>query len=214
LRAMRAMQPDTLLRCRGIGSNGDYYTPEGFVPCKQENTDMPWMVIYPLGRTFSYEPDSGQHKGGPWIIRNLVDAVAKGGNFMVGVGPDELGEWHPSVHENFAWAGSWLKVNGEGIYATRPREGERWHEGDTVRFTRSKDNGTTYAFTVGWPGKTLSLATLKAAPGATVRMLGFEKPLTWRNDPKLGLAIDIPGELQDELNRPCREVFCFKVPTA
>ena len=213
VRALRAAQPDVMLRCRGIASNGDYYTPEGFVPGNRENTDMPWMVIYPLGRSFSYEPDVGQHKGGPWIIRNLVDAVAKGGNFMVGVGPDELGEWHPSVHENFAWAGSWLKVNGEGIYATRPRAGDLWHEGDTVRnTTRSKDERTTYAFSMGWPGKTMTLTSVAPVAGSEIHMLGIAAPLAWRLEAG-SLVIDIPAKLQEEVNRPCREVFCFRITT-
>ena len=44
---LRKMQPDVMLRARGIGNYGDYYTPEGFVPGGKENTDMPWFVIYP-----------------------------------------------------------------------------------------------------------------------------------------------------------------------
>ena len=91
------------------------------MPGARENTDMPWIVIYPLGRSFCYEPEASEHKGGPWIVRNLVDAVAKGGAFMVGIGPDEHGEWHPTVRENFAFAGDWMRVNAGGIHATRAR---------------------------------------------------------------------------------------------
>ncbi len=47
---------------------------------------MPWFVIYPLGSSFSYEREPEKYKGASWIVRNLVDSVAKGGNFMVGVG--------------------------------------------------------------------------------------------------------------------------------
>lgn len=43
------------------------------------NTHMPWMVIKPLGGSFSYDRDSTHYQGSVWIIRNLVDAVAKGG---------------------------------------------------------------------------------------------------------------------------------------
>ena len=54
--ALRPLQPDVMFRARGIGNYGDYYTPEGFVPGAKENTNMPWMVIYPLGGSFSYHP--------------------------------------------------------------------------------------------------------------------------------------------------------------
>jgi len=72
VKAIRGLQPDVMVRARGIGNYGDYYTPEGFVPGSGENTAMPWFVIYPLGRSFSYEPEPARHKGGPWIIHNLV----------------------------------------------------------------------------------------------------------------------------------------------
>jgi alpha-L-fucosidase len=112
VKLIRGLQPDVMLRARGIGNYGDYYTPEGFVPGSRENTAMPWFVIYPLGRSFSYEPDPARHKGGAWIIRKLVDAVAKGGAFMVGIGPDANGRFHPTAVENLKEAGAWLRVNG------------------------------------------------------------------------------------------------------
>jgi len=97
MKALRDIAPDVMFRARGIGNYGDYYTPEGFVPGSKENTDMPWMVIYPLAHSFSYDPDGSRYKGSEWVIRNLVDSVAKGGNFMVGIGPDGDGRFHPTA---------------------------------------------------------------------------------------------------------------------
>ena len=135
---LRKIQPDVMFRARGIGNYGDYYTPEGFVPGAKENTNMPWMVIYPLGRGFSYQ-EHDHYKGRRWIIANLIDAVAKGGNFMPAIGPDADGKFDPEAVREFEHTGEWLKINGEAIYATRPREGSLWREGDDIRFTRSKD---------------------------------------------------------------------------
>src|SRR5579862_4959341 len=75
---MRKLQPDVMLRNRGIGNYGDYYTPERVVPGSKESTDKPWFTIYPLGTDFSYDPDAAKYKGTKWIVDNLVDAVAKG----------------------------------------------------------------------------------------------------------------------------------------
>ena len=41
---IRELQPDVMIRARGIGNYGDYYTPEGFVPGSKSATAMPWMV--------------------------------------------------------------------------------------------------------------------------------------------------------------------------
>jgi alpha-L-fucosidase len=128
IKTLRRIQPNVMLRARGIGNYGDYYTPEGFVPGNKANTDMPWFVIYPLARAFSYDPEGTRYKGGKWIIDNLVDAVAKGGRFMVGIGPDEKGQFHPKAIEDLKQAGEWLKINGQAIYGTRPRDGEDWRE--------------------------------------------------------------------------------------
>ena len=174
---------------------------------------MPWMVIYPLGDGFSYHP--GDHfKGSRWIIVNLIDAVAKGGNFMPAIGPDGNGRFDPEAVREFEQAGRWLQVNGEAIYATRPREGTRWQEGDDVRFTRSKDRRTIYAICLRWPGAALKLSTVRPAPGSAVSMLGVGQPLAWRYDRSAGLVIDLPERLQPEANRPCREAWTFRIEAA
>ena len=59
---IRKVQADVMLRARGIGNYGDYYTPEGFVPGSKEATDIPWFVIHKLGPSFSYEPDPARYK--------------------------------------------------------------------------------------------------------------------------------------------------------
>ena len=48
--------------------------------------------------------------------------------------------------------GEWMAVNGEGIYATRPRDKGLVQEGGNIYYTRSKDHQTLYAFTSAWPG--------------------------------------------------------------
>jgi len=211
---IRKLQPDVMLRARGIGNYGDYYTPEGFVPGSPENTDMPWFVIHPLGSSFSYDPVADNHKGAGWIIRNLVDSVAKGGNFMVGIGPDGSGRFHPAAIAQLREAGEWLKINGEGIYATRAREGGLWSEGEHVRFTRTKDARRVYAYALKWPGKQIVLGTVRARPESEIRMLGYPEPLSWRQDPERGTVIDLPSMLQDERRRPCQFAFGFRIETA
>jgi alpha-L-fucosidase len=208
---LRELQPNVMLRNRGIGNYGDYYTPERVVPSGHVGSDVPWMVIYPLGSDFSYEPDPDKHKGTAWIVHNLVDSVAKGGGFMVGVGPSSNGQFHPEAARQLRATGAWLKVNGEGIYATRARDGLLWSEGDNIRYTRSKDKRTTYAFTLAWPGKELLLASVQPRTGSNIYMLGVTKPMTWNYDSARGLTITIPEQLQPEGARPCENVWAFKI---
>ena len=176
-------------------------------------SNVPWFVIYPLGTDFSYEPDAAKHKGTEWIVRNIVDCAAKGGGFMVGVGPSALGEFHPEAARQMRGAGAWLKVNGEGIYATRSREGDAWSEGDNIRYTRSKDGRTVYAFALGWPGRTLDLALVRPRAGSVIRLLGYPEALQWTLDSSRGLRIAIPENLQDQSHRPSAFAWGFRIET-
>ena len=213
MKDFRKIQPDVMFRARGIGNYGDYYTPEGFVPGKKENTDMPWFVIYPYGKWFSYIKND-QFKGTDWIIKNLTDIVAKGGNFMIGIGADATGRFDPQVIKAMKEAGDWLKINGEAIYATRPREGDLWKEGDFIRYTRTKDNQIIYAISQIWPGDLLKLKTVKPLEGSDLFLLGWAKPLKWKFDKEEGLIISLPEELKDESRRPCKMAWSFKIRTA
>jgi alpha-L-fucosidase len=211
--ALRKLQPDVMFRARGIGNYGDYYTPEGFVPGAPENTSMPWFAIYGLAG-WVWTADTKRYKGSEWIVRNLIDTVAKGGNFMVGAGPDGKGRFHPVAIAQLREAGAWLRVNGEAIYATRPREGELWREGDAVRFTRTKDARTVYALVMTWPGKELRLSTVRPRQGSEIRLLGYDRPLAWKLDAASGLAVQIPEPLQDETRRPSRYSWALRIPVA
>ena len=208
---LREVQPNVMLRNRGIGNYGDYYTPERVVPGAKAVSTKPWFTIYPLGTDFSYEPDPAKYKGTEWIVHNLVDAVAKGGGLEVGVGPSAYGEFHPEAIRQMKGAGAWLKVNGEAIYATRAREGTLWAESDTVRFTRTKDRRFVYVLLTQWPGKQLTLNTIQPKPGSRVTLLGANADIEWRADAEKGTVISLPEALQPPGNRPCAYAWCLKL---
>jgi alpha-L-fucosidase len=208
---MREVQPDVMLRNRGIDNYGDYYTPERVVPGSNDDSEKPWFCIYPLGSDFSYEPDAAKYKGTAWIVSNLVDTVAKGGGLMVGVGPSAHGEFHPEAARQMRETGKWLKVNGEAIYATRPRQGEKWSEGDAVRFTRTKDNRFVYAILTQWPGAELTLRTVQPKAGSKITLLGSKAALKWTFDAAKGTTVALPENLQQASNRPCEYAWSLKV---
>lgn len=211
---LRQIQPDVMLRNRGIGNYGDYYTPERVIPESRTVSDKPWFCIYPLGTDFSYEPDAAKYKGTKWIVDNLADTVAKGGALEIGIGPSAHGEFHPEAIRQMKAAGAWLKVNGEAIYATRSREGTLWSEGDTVRYTRSKDRRFVYAILTDWPGKQVVLKGVQPKAGSKVTLLGTHEGLPWKFDSTQGTIITLPENLQQASNRPCEYAWSLKFETA
>jgi alpha-L-fucosidase len=211
---MRSIQPNVMLRNRGIGNYGDYYTPERVVPGSKEASAKPWFTIYPLGTDFSYDPDASKYKGTEWIVHNLADTVAKGGGLMIGVGPSAHGEFHPEAIRQMKGAGAWLKVNGEAIYSTRPREGALWSEGDSIRYTRTKDRRFVYAMVTQWPGAQLTLASVRPKDGSRVTLLGSDAALPWSFDSARGTTIQLPENLQQAGNRPCDYAWSLKIEAA
>jgi alpha-L-fucosidase len=172
------------------------------------------MVIYTLAGQFAYEPDGEKYKSGEWIVSNLVDIVAKGGNFMVSIGPDGEGNFHPAAVERLEYAGDWLKVNGEAIYGTRPWV--HYKEGEGVRFTRSRDNRYVYAIVLEWPGERFTTSLLKPVKDSKLAMLGDRgwfgenKSLDWRMV-NGKLVVEIPERLQDPNSRPCAQAWAFRI---
>jgi alpha-L-fucosidase len=208
---LRSLRPNVMFRARGIGNYGDYYTPEGFIPGSKENTDVPWFVIYPLGGSFSFEPVASKYKGAKWIVKNLVDSIAKGGNFMAGIGPDGNGLFHPEAIKQLKETGAWIRANQEGIYGTRAREGELWKEGEQVRFTRSKDNRNVYAFALEWPGDQLVLKTVRARKNSKIIFMATGVTLKWRYEKTGGIVIELPQQLKKQPENIAEFGYGFKI---
>ena len=211
---LRKIQPNVMLRDRGIGDYGDYFTPERAVPASKVGSDRPWLSIDPLGTDFSYEADGAKYKGTAWIVKLLIDTVAKGGGLQIGVGPSAMGEFHPEAVRQMKAAGAWLRANGEAIYATRPREGDDWSEGESVRYTRSKDHRFVYAILTTWPGAQVVLKSVQPKVNSAVRLLGSDATLQWRFDADRGTTITFPENLQQQANRPCEHAWTLKIEPA
>jgi hypothetical protein len=80
-----------------------------------------------------------------------------------------------------------------------------------IRFTRSKDGRLLYAICLQWPGTALKLQTIRMNKSAKITLLGVKQQLNWHDDHGGGLVIEIPSALQDEVKRPCKTAWAFKV---
>ncbi len=111
---------------------------------------------------------------------------------MVGIGPDGSGRFHPTATAQLEEVGAWLKVNGEGIFNSRPRAGGGWKDGDTVRLIESEDGAFVYAYLLQRPTRPITLRSVRATPGAKIFLLGHDQPLSWRPTAD-GITADFPA---------------------
>lgn len=213
VKMIRKLQPELLIRHRGIDPYGDYQTPERIIPSldnpnDQSTVPLPWKVIYPGSRHFSYQHDD-EYKPSSWIVNTLLDVAAKGGVFQVGYGPDGNGLWDSRCIDRMLAVGRWLDINGEAIYKTRPCA--RYNDGEKIRYTRSKDKKIIYAAMLEWTPDCQSptLQHLELCDNAEISILGLPDQIVWR---RKGDAVELllPKNFQSRLP-VMPETFIFRI---
>ena len=160
-----------------------------------------------------------------FIVHQLIDVVSKNGNLLLNIGPRADGTIPDEVQQVLREVGSWLKVNGDAVYGTRPwkvygegptqvAEGS-FHDTDTRPYTPEDFRFTTkgdvlYAIELGWPSQPEALIhTIKTTvagerPVESVELLGLEGKLQFKQQEE-GLHIQLPA--QD----PGRFAYAFKI---
>jgi alpha-L-fucosidase len=103
----------------GGGYKGDTETPEQFIPA-QGYPGRDWESCMTMNDTWGYKQDDTNFKSTETLLRNLIDIVSKGGNYLLNIGPMQTGEVPMPEVERLQELGKWLAVNGESIYATQP----------------------------------------------------------------------------------------------
>ena len=101
-----------------------------------------------MATSWSYVPDD-VYKPANKIIHLLVDIVAKGGNFLLNIGPSPSGEFSDTAYARLREIGDWMKINGEAIYKTRPVDP---YKSGKVCFTSLPD-GKIFAIYLAEPGE-------------------------------------------------------------
>ena len=152
--------------------------------------------------------ENDTYKSAQQILHLLADVVSKNGNLLLNVGPHGDGRIPDAARDTLLAVGSWLKVNGEAVYGTRPWE--RFGEGPTENangsFAESKAKpytardfrfttrgGTLYAIQLAEPegGRALITAIRPDRPVKRVSLLGHGAALTFQQT-EAGLALSLP----------------------
>lgn len=186
----------------------------------------PWQIDTCIGQ-WHYSraiAEQKRYKTVGQVVCMLADVVSKNGNLMLSIpmrGDGTIDEQEVAFLEGMA---TWMKVNGEGIYGSRPwkifGEGPTRMEGreqtarpytpEDVRFTTK--NKTLYAFVMAWPEsrqaviKSLALGSEQMADAkvSDVSLLGHRGKLNWTQNEQ-GLSVLFPEK------PPCEHVVTLKI---
>ncbi|UKJ05880.1 alpha-L-fucosidase [Solitalea lacus] len=190
----RKNQPGILMVDRTVhGDFENYRTPEQQIPTIVPA--YPWESCITLGDSWYSTGPNERYKSVNWAIHTLIEIVAKGGNLLLGVGPDKSGDLVPEVYERLKGIGAWMEINNEGIYATEPISP---YQVDKWRFTKSKQNNYAYAFYLADEKEStipteINLPAIQPSNNSAIHLLGYDKPLKWKKGTK-GTLITVPTQ--------------------
>ena len=152
-------------------------------------------------------------KSPEFVIDQLIDIVSKNGNLLLNIGPRSDGTIPDEVQRVLLDVGTWLSINGEAIYGTRPwrtyGEGPTkvaagsFHDTDTAKYTAEDFRFTTksdgiYAIGLVWPTSEeaviRSLAkTVGGEPVQSVALVGSDARLRFEQRAD-GLHVQLPAK--------------------
>lgn len=100
------------------GFCGDFGTPEQEIPPKGI-PGVDWESCMTMNTHWGYNAWDKNYKSTTELIRNLVDIVSKGGNYLLNVGPKADGTFPEESVVRLKEIGEWMRVNGDAIYETQ-----------------------------------------------------------------------------------------------
>ncbi len=135
-----------------------------------------WQTDTAIAKNSWCYTNSLEYKTSYDIITNLIDIVSKNGNLLLNIGPKANGEIPHNDLCILKEIGEWLKLNGEGIYKSKPwiksfegqidvSEGKfsencnAIYTNKDIRFTTT--NGAIYAFVLKYENQDVLIKSMK-----------------------------------------------------
>jgi len=168
---VRELQPGILINDR-LGIDQDIKTPEQFMPrewVRVNGRPVIWEACHTFSGSWGYHRDEASWKSVDQLVKMLIDAVSKGGNLLLNVGPTGRGEFDARAMERLKGIGEWMKRHGRSIYGCTqaPEQYGTVARSTAVRRRRSSSPAPRTAATPTTPRPTACTCTCLAGRSST-----------------------------------------------
>lgn len=157
---MKTLQPKALINSR-IGNGVGDYSSRGDQEIPPKNIPGLWEAVNTTNDTWAYAWYDENWKSPLQIASDLVSVVARGGNYMLNLGPKSDGTMPATIAEFLRISGAWVNKHGDAIYGTSPSPWQR-------------------AFSWGdctLKGNKLNLFVFKWLPGGDINVFGLNNKI-------------------------------------
>lgn len=139
-------QPGCLVSSRVGNGMGDYRTL-GDMELPVKNVEGLWEGIDVMQVGWGYSREDSEWKSPEYVLQNLLSTIARGGTFMMNVGPDALGRIPEPAAQSLVKAGEWIGKYPQTVYGAGPSPwGHPLQWGDAVT-----QGNTIYLLVYDWP---------------------------------------------------------------
>lgn len=186
---------------------GDFGTPEQEI--LEGSSDLDWESCMTMSDHWGYNQFDQNFKSTETLIHNLVDIAAKGGNYLLNIGPTADGLFPDESIERLKEIGAWMKINSEVIYNSQGTK--HYKEAENIYYIQSNDGQFLYAVLTTWPGNAVRLNYANPDEQSEIFLLGYDRALLWENQKEDGILIQLPESWQSEENRKVKHAFVIKM---
>ncbi len=182
------LQPDIIVNNRNE-LPGDFSTPEQEIDPAE--TGRAWEACMTLNDSWGYQAADNSWKTPKTVVRNLIECVRDGGNYLLNIGPMPDGSIPEPIVRVFSEVGQWMQRNGHTIYESDLCQVRR---SNYASFTRT--GNTLFMHVHFWPGDYVAISGLQTGV-KSARLLVNDRKVDFTQDKFQVKLTGLPAEAPD-----------------